>query len=158
MLLDGDDIEWMKIKPLKMLGLAKDKTLPPQDAYNAGQKLYSYLVVLGSAVIGATGATLAFGKYILPSDWRWIIQWARPIHFSAVGAVVAGLFIHVYMGAVFPEEKEAFFSMFTGKVSGWYARRHHAKWYWRVATEEAAWEEGVLAEGREHAAQETAGD
>ena len=158
MLLDGDDIEWMKIKPLKMLGLAKDKTLPPQEAYNAGQKLYSYLVVLGSAVIGASGATLAFGKYVLPTDWRWIIQWARPIHFSAVGAVVAGLFIHVYMGAVFPEEKEAFFSMFTGKVSGWYARRHHAKWYWRVAAEEAAWEEGVLAEGRERAAQVTAGD
>ena len=48
--------------------------------------------------------------------------------------------------------------MFTGKVSGWYARRHHAKWYWRVAAEEAAWEEGVLAEGRERAAEGTAGD
>jgi formate dehydrogenase subunit gamma len=62
--------------------------------------------------------------------------------------VVAGLIIHVYMGAVFPEEKEAFFSMFTGKVSAWYARRHHAKWYWRKALEEEEWEERVLEEGR----------
>jgi hypothetical protein len=30
-----------------------------------------------------------------------------------------GLIIHVYMGAVFPEEKEGFFSMYTGDVSAW---------------------------------------
>src|SRR4030067_533080 len=46
MLLDKDDIEWMKIKPLQMMGFIKDKELPPQDAYNAGQKIYSYFVVL----------------------------------------------------------------------------------------------------------------
>ncbi len=39
-LLDKNDIEWLKIKPLQMLGMMKDKTLPPQDAYNAGQKWY----------------------------------------------------------------------------------------------------------------------
>ncbi|MBI3362883.1 MAG: hypothetical protein HY023_17410, partial [Chloroflexi bacterium] len=66
----------------------------------------------------------------------------------SVGAIVAGLFIHVYMGAVFPEEREAFFSMFSGKVSAWYARMHHYKWYLRKVEEEEEWEEGVVEEGR----------
>jgi hypothetical protein len=36
LLLTKDDIEWLKIKPLQMLGMMKDKEPPPQDAYNAG--------------------------------------------------------------------------------------------------------------------------
>jgi hypothetical protein len=34
------------------------------------------------------------------------------------------------MGAVFPEEKPAFFSMITGTVDELYAYSHHFKW-WR---------------------------
>jgi formate dehydrogenase subunit gamma len=145
LLLDRDDVEWLKVKPLQMVGLARNKALPPQDVYNAGQKLYMYAVMVGTFVIGLTGLIMTFHRYL---PWPWLMQWSLPLHFTAVGMVVAGLIIHVYMGAVFPEEKEAFFSMFTGKVSAWYARRHHAKWYWRKALEEAEWEERVLAEGR----------
>lgn len=145
MLLDKDDIEWLKVKPLQMLGLAKDRPMPPQDAYNAGQKIYSYLVILGSLTIGATGLIMTLHRWV---PWRWLVQWSLPVHFGAVGAVVAGLIIHVYMGAVFPEEKEAFFSMFTGKVSALYARMHHEKWYWHVMEQEMEWEERVLAEDR----------
>jgi formate dehydrogenase subunit gamma len=148
MMLDRDDVEWLKTKPLQMVGLAKGKPLPPQDAYNAGQKLYMYMVIAGIFVIGLTGSIMTFHRFI---PWPQLIQWCLPVHFGAVGMVVAGVVIHVYMGAVFPEEKEAFFSMFTGKVSAWYARRHHAKWYWHKMAEEAAWEERVLAEGKEHA-------
>ncbi len=64
----------------------------------------------------------------------------------SVFAIVAGLMIHVYMGAVFPEEKEAFFSMFSGKVSAWYARAHHEKWYIEKLKEEAYWEDEVEAQ------------
>ena len=155
MFLDADDIEWLKVKPLQMIGLAKAKRLPPQDVYNAGQKLYMYMVIVGTLTIGLTGLITTFHKLI---PWPWLIQWSLPIHFSAVGMVVAGLIIHVYMGAVFPEEKEAFFSMFTGKVSAWYARRHHAKWYWRKMEEEMDWEDRVLAEGRALKADESAAD
>ena len=104
-----------------------------------------YAVIGGTFLIGLTGLVMTFHRYI---PWPWLIQWSLPLHFAAVGMVLAGLIVHVYMGAVFPEEREAFFSMFTGKVSAWYARRHHAKWYWRKALEEAEWEERVLAEGR----------
>lgn len=145
MFLDRDDVEWLKVKPLQMIGLARGRRLPSQDVYNAGQKLYMYVVILGTFTIGVTGLLMTFHRYL---PWPGVIQWALPIHFAAVGVVVAGLIIHVYMGAMFPEEKEAFFSMFTGQVSAWYARRHHAKWYWRKALEEEEWEERVREEGR----------
>lgn len=155
MLLDKDDIEWLKIKPLQMLGLAKHKPLPPQDAYNAGQKVYSYIVVLGIILIGVTGLIMTFHRYV---PWTWLIQWSLPVHFGAMGLILAGALIHIYMGAIFPEEKEAFFSMFTGKVSAWYARRHHAKWYWRYVEQEAEWEEQILEEGRQLRAESALAD
>lgn len=154
LLLTKDDIEWMKIKPLQMLGLMKDKPLPPQDAYNAGQKLYMYVVILGTLGIMASGIVMTFNTVFPPI----LKQWAQPVHWVSVFAVVAGLFIHVYMGAVFPEEKEAFFSMFSGKVSAWYARAHHEKWYWEKLREEADWEAKVTAEVEKEEAVAHAGD
>jgi cytochrome b subunit of formate dehydrogenase len=78
----------------------------------------------------------------------WMKQWAQPLHWVSVFSIVAGLIIHIYMGAVFPEEKEAFFSMFSGKVSAWYARAHHEKWYWQKVREELDWEDRVLQANR----------
>jgi hypothetical protein len=63
--------------------------------------------------------------------------------------------IHVYMGAIFPEERQAFFSMFTGKVTGLYAYLHHRKWYLRKMAEKAAWEAGYRRRYREPAQAET---
>jgi len=39
--------------------------------------------------------------------------------------------------------------MFSGKVSAWYARAHHEKWYYLKLKEEAEWEDEV-----EHQVQE----
>jgi formate dehydrogenase subunit gamma len=142
MLLDWDDIEWLKTKPLQMLGFFKDKELPPQDAYNAGQKLYMYVVILGTVGIMTSGIVMTFNRIFPP----FLKQVAQPLHWVSVFSIVAGLIIHVYMGAVFPEEKEAFFSMFSGKVSAWYARAHHTKWYWEKVEEELAWEDSVEEE------------
>ena len=69
-----------------------------------------------------------------------VIGWAVVLHFCAVGAVVCGLLIHVYMGAVFPEEKPAFFSMITGSVNELFAYRHHHKWWAVIKAEEREWD------------------
>jgi formate dehydrogenase subunit gamma len=143
MLLTHDDIQWLKLYGQKLLG--RKVTLPPQDAYNAGQKIYGYIVILGTVLIGTTGLIMTFG-YLLPADMRWLLQWSRPIHFGAVGMVVAGLVIHVYMAAFFPEEKSAFFSMFTGEVDALYARLHHKKWYDEKLVEERDYEMRVRLE------------
>jgi surface polysaccharide O-acyltransferase-like enzyme len=61
-----------------------------------------------------------------------LVAWSVPLHFVAVAAVFAALFVHVYMAAFMPNERPAFFSMFTGKVDARYAYHHHAKWYHEV--------------------------
>ncbi len=139
MFMDRDDWKWLTIRPLQMFGLMKNKELPPQDAYNGGQKLYSYLVIGGTIFIGISGLIMTYARYI-PTSFQWVIQWAMPVHFVSVGCLFAGVILHVYMGAIMPEERQAFFSMFSGKVNGLYAFLHHRKWYERKMAEKAAWE------------------
>ncbi|HED10283.1 MAG TPA: hypothetical protein ENJ10_06315 [Caldithrix abyssi] len=122
--LDKNDLLWLKIRVLGILGRS-DEPLPPQGSFNAGQKLYGLLVALMTPVIMVTGLIMAF--HLGPI---WLIQWAIPFHFLAVGLVVSGLMIHVYMGAVFPEEKPAFFSMISGNVSELFLYKHHFN-YWK---------------------------
>jgi formate dehydrogenase subunit gamma len=62
------------------------------------------------------------------------------VHFVAVGMVVSGLMVHVYMGAVFPEERPAFYSMITGTVDELYAYRHHFKWWRDVKVQQTQWQ------------------
>ncbi len=140
MLMDRDDWKWLMVRPFQMFGLMKNRPLPPQDAYNGGQKLYSYLVVVGTLMIGVTGMIMTY-HHLIPTSLQWLIQWSMPLHFISVGLLLAGIIIHVYMGAIMPEERQAFFSMFSGKVNGLYAYLHHRKWYERKMAEKAAWED-----------------
>jgi len=149
---DRDDLAWLRLRMLRILG--RDVRLPPQGIYNAGQKLFGIAVYVGGAVIASSGLTMAF--HLGPV---WLVQWSILAHFLAVGAVFAGLFVHVYMGAVLPEERPAFYSMFTGRVPELYAYRHHYKWWrwykqteqsWREDLErEAAAERAAIASGEE---------
>ena len=70
-----------------------------------------------------------------------MVQWAMVVHFLLAGIVVSGLMIHVYMGAVFPEERPAFYSMITGMVDELYAYRHHFKWWADIKRQQSEWEE-----------------
>jgi formate dehydrogenase subunit gamma len=132
--LDRDDVRWLIVRTLRILGRSNEP-LPLQGVYNAGQKLFSMVVYAMVPVVMGTGVIMAFRLFS-----PWVVGWAVVLHFTAVGAVVAGLVIHVYMGAVFPEEKPAFFSMFTGTVNELFAYNHHFKWWREVKMEQLAWD------------------
>jgi len=131
--LDRDDVRWLRVRTLLLLGRTKDP-LPPQGVYNAGQKLFALLVYTMVPLIMLTGLTMTFHWF-----GTAFVAWAMVLHFFAVGMVVSGLMIHVYMGAVFPEEKPAFYSMITGVVDELYAYRHHFKWWRSVKIQQQAW-------------------
>ena len=142
--LDGDDVQWLLIRTRNLLRRAKEP-LPPQGAYNAGQKLFAFLIYTMIPIVMLTGLIMTF--HLISTT---VVAWAMVVHFAAVGAVVSGLMIHVYMGAVFPEEKPAFFSMITGTVNELYAYRHHHKWWSEVVSQRAAsgrLASNVVAEG-----------
>jgi formate dehydrogenase gamma subunit len=130
--LDRDDVRWLVVRSLDMLGRSKEP-LPPQGSYNAGQKLFGLAVYSMVPVVMVTGLMMTFGW---PSPAA--VGWAVVLHFTAVGLVVSGLMIHVYMAAVFPEEKPAFFSMITGSVDELYAYSHHFKWWREEKTRQLA--------------------
>jgi len=123
MCLDENDLKWLKIRILQIFGKSSEP-LPPQGSFNGGQKLYGLLAATMTPVIMLTGLIMAF--HLGPV---WLVRWAIPIHFTAVGLVVSGLVIHVYMGAVLPEEKPAFFSMITGSTSELFLYKHHFNFY-----------------------------
>ena len=131
--LDKDDVRWLKIRLMRMLGQSREH-LPPQGVYNAGQKLFALLVYTAVPVIMVTGLVMFFHLFVTAT-----VAWAMILHFFAVGMVVSGLMIHVYMGAVFPEEKPAFYSMITGSVNELYAYHHHFKWWREVKVQEEEW-------------------
>jgi formate dehydrogenase subunit gamma len=138
--LDRDDMAWLKARTA-LLFRKSDDPLPPQGVYNAGQKVFALLVYAAIPVIMLTGLTMTF-HWFGPTA----VAWAMIIHFFVVGMVVSGLMIHVYMGAVFPEEKPAFYSMITGAVNELYAYHHHFKWWREVKMQEQRWREELLAQ------------
>ncbi|MBL0157096.1 MAG: YeeE/YedE family protein [Bryobacterales bacterium] len=129
--LDRDDLQWLRIRVLSILGRSNEP-LPPQGVYNAGQKMFALMVYAMLPIIMVTGLIMAF---------HWgsaaVVGWAVVVHFATVAVVVSGLMVHVYMGAVFPEEKPAFFSMLTGMVPELFAYKHHHKWWLEVKAMES---------------------
>ena len=137
--IDRDDILWLLRKTLQILG--RPVSLPEQGIYNAGQKFFAWVISVCTIIIIATG-------FVMSYHWgpQWLIQWSIPVHFVAVGAVVAGLVIHVYMGAILPEERPAFYSMFHGKVNELYAYEYHTKWWRQRKQEERKFHEKLGSE------------
>ena len=129
--IDKDDINWFPAKAKNLMGKLSHYKMPPQGTYNAGQKAYAVVVAFSTVILIFTGPIMAF--HIGSTT---IIQWAMMLHFVATMSVFAGIFIHVYMAALFPEERPAFFSMITGKVNELYAYLHHYKWWREVKNEE----------------------
>lgn len=137
--LDNDDFRWLRLRILLLLNRTKEP-LPPQGVYNAGQKLFALLVYATLPVIAITGVIMSFHLF-----GTSVVAWAMLLHFVAVGMVVSGLMVHAYMGAVFPEERPAFFSMITGRVNELYAYKHHFKWWKQVKIEQEKWQQEFQA-------------
>ena len=118
-------------KALRRLGQPAD--LPPQGFYNMGPKGFAQVAVIGGLVIAATGLVMVFSDAGPVTPSAALTGWAVTLHYLAVGVVLAGLLVHIYMAAISPEERPGFRSMFTGVVPEDYAKHHHRLWYDRVA-------------------------
>lgn len=112
--------------------------LPPQGAYNAGQKAFGWTVILGATAIGLTGVLMVLG-----TGGGELSRWMVLMHLLVVGGVMAFFFVHFTMAALIAEERPALASMFNGEVTEEYAEHHHAEWY----EEHGAQGEPIGAEG-----------
>jgi len=110
----------------------RDNLLPLQDRFNAGQKLFYWLMLYGALLLLLSGVFLWLPEYI-PRQAAWVRPLMVLIHEIAALATIGGFIIHIYMGVFFvPGSMTA---ITTGWVSRAWARTHHRLWYARVTGE-----------------------
>jgi formate dehydrogenase subunit gamma len=134
MLLDKDDIVWL----MKIVHYATnhEERLPETRKYNAGQKMYFWVVVfLGSFVFLVSGLAMWFPEEFVAWTALWLPAIAtRELVLQAIVVhelmfIAAGAFfvVHLYMGTLgMPGTLSA---LATGKVTAAWAKAHHPKWY-----------------------------
>ena len=97
----------------------------PEDVgfFNAGQKIYFWLIVVSGVLFLITGLLLWFDDVV----GRWIVAVSYVIHDLAALVMLAGFIIHVYEGTA--HQPGTFRSMIDGTVTESWAWTHHPAWY-----------------------------
>ena len=111
------------------MGISQE--LPEQGYYNAGQKAFAVISVIGGICIAVSGVLLALSTSLSAAAYPTLVGlmgWILALHHFSVWLVVAGLFVHIYMAAFSLDERPGFRSMFSGRVPEDYARHHHPLW------------------------------
>ncbi|HTW08134.1 MAG TPA: cytochrome b/b6 domain-containing protein, partial [Acidimicrobiales bacterium] len=109
----------------------------PTGKFNAGQKLNAAFVLGVMGVMLMTGCIMRW-VYLWPVPWRTGASFVHVLFAYLLVIVVAG---HVYMALTHPQ---ALRSIFTGRVSRDWAKRHASVWL-----EEVDRQEQVAGEGTE---------
>ncbi len=120
--LTADDIRWLFVKPLS-LWWPDRFPLPPQDKYNAGQKLFAVSALAGTSLIIGSGLVMTF--HIGPSTW---VATAIMVHKLAIALALVGVSVHITMAAIVKEERPALQSMLKGTIRKDFAEHHSPKW------------------------------
>lgn len=108
----------------------EDELVPPQERFNAGQKLLFWGFFWCAILLLLSGLVLWFPQSI-PWNLR-VLRYIAVILHPATALLTIGLFIiHVYMGTAL--ERGSFHSMVRGDVSAAWARNYHRLWYERLA-------------------------
>jgi formate dehydrogenase subunit gamma len=139
--LKGYDIEW-----LKSAGGAIGDGHPPAGFFNAGEKVFYWLVFLGGVGLTVSGFYLLFPNL---ETVRESMQFWHIIH-SATGLFLIAVSLgHMYLGSIGTEG--ALEGMTTGEVDEGFAKQHHSIWYDEIKGGSAA-AEGEAAPGASSAA------
>jgi formate dehydrogenase subunit gamma len=91
--------------------------------FNAGQKLYFWLIALSAILFLITGLLMWFDD-VVP---RWVVAVSLVVHDLAALLMLAGFIIHVYEGTA--HQPGTFRSMMDGTVTEDWAATHHPGWY-----------------------------
>ena len=133
-----DDLRWLYVKPLVMVGLLDEQRMPPQDKYNFGQKLFAISALGGTLLIIATGVVMTF--HLGPAP---VVRAAILLHKLAIMFALVGVAVHVTMAAIISEERPALWSMIVGQIDREHAATHSAKWVEEIDREHDRGHEAV---------------
>jgi len=101
---------------------------PLSERFNAGQKLFYWLMFYGGLLLLFSGIFMWIPEYI-PRQAAWVRGVMILLHEIAALATIGGFIIHVYMGVfMVPYSMRA---ITTGYVTRAWAWTHHRLWYIR---------------------------
>jgi formate dehydrogenase subunit gamma len=103
---------------------------PSSEKYNAGQKAWFWVAILGGLVLVGSGLVLDFANY---GQGRMVMQDAHVIHAISSIVVIAFFFVHLYLATIGVEG--SFDAMVSGNVPEEFAKQHHDLWYEEVKGE-----------------------
>lgn len=120
-----DDLGWLKAAPAYYF-LGDEETMPPQDKFNTGQKLFYLVVTVCMVGFIVTGLIMWFGKGAVPA---WMFQWSVFLHDLCTVAYGAFFLLHFVLSVMHPLMKGALNGMLFGWMPEDYVKHHHAKYY-----------------------------
>ena len=105
--------------------VTNEEATEPEDVgfFNAGQKIYFWLIVVSGVLFLITGLLMWFDDVV----GRWIVAVSYVIHDLAALVMLAGFIIHIYEGTA--HQPGTFRSMIDGTVTESWAWTHHPAWY-----------------------------
>ncbi len=112
------DVDW-----IKRGGGLVGHDHPPAYRFNAGQKAIYWIVVVGGALVAATGYELMFPFYLSGIEG---MQLAQMVHSVVAVLFVPAMLAHIYIGTIGMEG--AFEAMGAGTVDANWAKEHHSLW------------------------------
>ena len=108
----------------------RDDLVPPQDRFNAGQKVFYWAMFYGAVLLIVSGIVMWSPEYV-PFSIRWIRPVMAVIHEVAALITIGAFIIHIYMGVFMVP------GSLTAMAQGWvtkdWARAHHRLWYTRAS-------------------------
>jgi formate dehydrogenase subunit gamma len=121
------DREWLD--KTKYYVTNQDNLVPPQNKFNAGQKLYYWAMYYGVFLLLLSGLCMWFPEWV-PFGFRWTRPIVITVHECAALLTIGAFIIHVYMSLfTVPGSLTA---MVNGYVSRDWAKTHHRLWYEQV--------------------------
>jgi formate dehydrogenase subunit gamma len=110
--------------------------------FNAGEKIWFWIAVLGGLVLSASGLVLDMAVF---GQGREVMAISHVLHGIAALVVITVSFGHIYLGTAGVEG--TLDSMTNGYVDEAWAKSHHDRWYAEVKAAEGATEETAEAGG-----------
>lgn len=127
-------MDWGWMQNIEAYITNHDDDLPPIDRWNAGQKIFFWMMMVSGMGLVLSGIVLWLPEYV-----AWNLQWIKflaiLLHAASALVSVGGLMIHLYMGIFLV--KGGFRQIMTGEVARSWAYHHHRLWLERVTKERA---------------------
>lgn len=121
---------WTAVKNL--VDYYTKKRMPKFGKYNVGQKLWIVSVVVGFALMLATGLIMWFRDLFSPD----IVNASHILHTWLAWLGIAGLIVHAYLAVGIPEHKPMVRAMFrTGTAPEEFVKHHHPLYYEKISRE-----------------------